>query len=111
MSTRQTESEDIGMLPLSRIFTIPSASKVLDFLLTNQDFDYSESDIARLTNISPRSIQRTLPYLIDENLIAHTGKSGKAFMYKANLNSSRMNALLEYIISTQKEILQQQRPA
>ncbi len=111
MSTRQTESEGVGMLPLSKIFSFPSASKILDFLLTNPDFDYSASDLARLTSISPRSIQRTLPYLLDEHLIIRTGKSGKAFMYKADLGSSRTNALLEYIKSTQKEILQQQRPA
>lgn len=109
MSTRQTESEDIGMLPLSKIFNSPS-SKILDFLLTNPEFDYSESDIARLTNLSPRTVQRTLPYLLEENLVKRTGKSGKAFMYKGNLESSRINALLDYIKSTQKEILQQQRP-
>ena len=109
MSTRQTESEDVGMLPLSRIFNSPS-SKILDFLLTNQDFDYSESDVAKLTGISPRTVQRTLPYLREENLVKRTGKSGKAFMYKANLDSSRVIALSEYIKSTQKEILQQQKP-
>lgn len=109
MSTRQTESEEVGMLPLSRIFNSPS-SKILDFLLTNQDFDYSESDLAKLTNVSPRTVQRTLPYLLEENLIKRTGKSGKAFMYKANLDSSRIDGLLNYIKSTRKEILQQQRP-
>lgn len=109
MSTRQAESEDIGMLPLSRIFNSPP-SKILDFLLTNPDFDYSESDIARLTNISPRTVQRTLPYLLKENLVKRTGKSGKAYMYEANLDSSRIIALSEYVKSTQKEILQQQKP-
>ena len=109
MSTRQTESDETGMLPLSRIFNSP-ASKILDFLLTNQDFDYSESDLAKLTSISPRTVQRTLPYLLRETLVNRTGKSGKAFMYKANLESSRVIGLLEYIKSTRKEILQQQRP-
>ncbi len=109
MSTKQVENEEIGMLPLSRVFNSPP-SKILDFLLTNQDFDYSESDIAKLIGISPRTVQRTIPYLLKETLIERTRKSSKTFMYKANLNSSRVNALLEYIKSTQKEILQQQRP-
>lgn len=80
-------------------------------MLSNQDFDYSESDIAKLTGISPRTVQRTIPYLIKESLMERTRTSGKAFMYRANLNSSRTNALLEYIKSTRKEILQQQKPA
>lgn len=109
MSTRQTESEEIGMLPLSRIFNNPS-SKILDFLLTNPDFDYSESDIAKITGISPRTVQRTLPDLLEENLVKRTGKSGKAYMYKANLESSRIVGLLDYIKSTRKEIIQQQKP-
>ena len=109
MSTKQIESEEVGMLPLTRVFNSPS-SKILDFLLTNQNFDYSESDIARLAGISPRTVQRTIPDLLKETLVERTRKSSKTFMYKADLNSSRINALLEYIKSTQKEILQQQRP-
>lgn len=107
MSTAQTEQDEGSLLPLSRIFNSP-ASKILDFLLTNQNFDYSESDIAKLSGISPRTIQRTIPYLLEENLIRRTRKSGKAFMYEANLESSRTKALLDYIKSTRKEILQQQ---
>ena len=109
MSIKQIESEENGMLPLSRIFNSPS-SKILDFLLTNQDFDYSESDISKLTGVSPRTVQRTLPDLLEENLVKHTRKSGKAYMYKANLDSSRVVGLLDYIKSTRKEILQQQKP-
>ena len=106
MSTAQTEQEESSLLPLSRIFNSP-ASKIMDFLLTNQDFDYSESDISKQTGVSARTIQRTLPYLVDENLVRRTRKSGKAFMYESNLDSSRTNALLDYIKSTRKEVLQQ----
>ena len=100
MST-QTEQEENSLLPLSRIFNSP-ASKILDFLLTNQSFDYSESDITKLTALSPRTVQRTLPDLIDGNLVRRTRKSGKAFMYEANLDSPRIQALLDYIKSTRK---------
>ena len=106
MSAVHTEQEENSQMPLTRIFNSPG-SKILDFLLTNQNFDYSESDIAKITNVSPRTIQRTLPFLLDEKLIRRTRKSGKAFMYEANLESPRIQALLEYIKSTRKQILQQ----
>jgi len=106
MNTTQTEQEESSLLPLSRIFNSPG-SKVLDFLLSNQNFDYSESDIAKLTNVSSRTIQRILPFLLEEKLVRRTRKSGKAFMYEANLESPRIQALLDYIKSSRKQILQQ----
>jgi len=92
-------------LPLERIFGTPS-SKILDFLLLNQRFDYSESDICKLAEVSARTVQRTLPCLVTEKLITRTRKSGKAFMYEANLESDRVKALQQYVKATIEENLQ-----
>jgi len=94
-------------LPLDRIFGAPS-SKILDFLLLNQRFDYSESDICKLAEVSTRTVQRTLPCLVTEKLITRTRKSGKAFMYEANLESNRVKALQQYVKATIEENLQLQ---
>ena len=55
-------------LPLTRIFN-NAPSRILDFLLTNQRFDYSESDISKLANVPSRTLQRILPYLLKEHLV------------------------------------------
>lgn len=94
-------------LPLERVFGTPS-SKILDFLLLNQRFDYSESDICKLAEVSTRTVQRTLPCLVAEKLITRTRKSGKAFMYEANLESDRVKALQQYVKATIEENLQLQ---
>ncbi len=94
-------------LPLERVFGTPS-SKILDFLLLNQRFDYSESDICKLAEVSTRTVQRTLPCLVTEKLITRTRKSGKAFMYEANLESDRVKALQQYVKATIEENLQLQ---
>ena len=91
-----SENDITEYLPLSVIFKTPSA-KVLDFLLLNRDFDYSESDISNLSNTPTRTLQRILPILKEENLIRQTRKSGKSAMYKANIENKKGQALLEFI--------------
>lgn len=91
-------------LPLERIFGNP-ASKVLDFLILNQRFDYSESDISRLSEVTSRTLQRILPCLLAEKLVIRTRKSGKAFMYNANMESKRIQALQQYVKATIEENL------
>ncbi len=101
-STNQQTNEHA--LPLERIFD-NSAARVLDFLLLNQKFDYSESDISNLANVPPRTLQRIIPLLLNEKILVRTRKSGKAFMYQANLESKRVSTLLEYVNATMEENL------
>lgn len=99
------ESPQEGLLPLDRIFGTSSA-KVLDFLLLNRDFDYSETDISKLAFVPYRTLQRTLPRLLDENLVRQTRKSGRSLMYEANLDSKRTQALLQYVKASMEENLE-----
>ncbi|MGB6462759.1 MAG: hypothetical protein WBF38_00850 [Nitrosotalea sp.] len=92
-------------LPLERVFGNPVA-KVLDFLIINQDFDYSESDISRLAGVPSRTLQRVMPCILTEGLVKHTRKSSKANMYKANFESKRVLAFQQYLKATIEENLQ-----
>ncbi|MDE1878746.1 MAG: hypothetical protein KGI07_09575 [Thaumarchaeota archaeon] len=91
-------------LPLERIFGNP-VSKTLDFLIMNQDFDYSESDISRLAGVPARTLQRVMPCLLTEQLVIRTRKSSKTNMYKANFESKRTLALQQFIKATIEENL------
>jgi len=91
-------------LPLERIFRNP-VSRILDFLITNQKFDYSESDISKLSDTPLRTLQRALPILRTEGLVVSTRKSGKQNMYKFNLESERALALQNYVRATMRENL------
>lgn len=93
--------------PLERVFGNP-VSKVLDFLITNQDFDYSESDISRLAGVPSRTLQRIMPCLLTEQLITRTRKSSKSNMFKANFDSKRTLALQLFIKATIEENLKNQ---
>lgn len=104
MENQDDSQTSTSNLPLGRIFDI-STAKALDFLLLNQKFDYSESDISNLANIPPRTLQRILPTLLSENLVVRTRKSSKSFMYQANLDSKRTSGLWEYVKATMEENL------
>jgi len=83
-------------LPLSRLFRSPSA-KVLDFLFLNRDFDYSESDISKLSGVPARTLQRVLIVLKEEKLIKNTRTSSRSKMYTANLDTGMGESLFQYV--------------
>jgi hypothetical protein len=73
--------------PLERLFCGNAAAKMLDFLSTFGEFDYSESDIARNSGVSIRHAQRELPKLRRLKLIKMTRTAGKSKMYKIDKES------------------------
>lgn len=106
----QTPEEYSQDMPLERIFNSAS-SRVLDFLILNPDFDYSEADISRIAKIPQRTLQRSLPMLTHEQLVIKTRKSSGRFMYKLNTNSERAVKLREYVFATLKENVQKMAAA
>lgn len=92
--------------PLERIFYIPAAARVLDFFMLNQNLLSSESEISKLAEIPPRTLQRVLPLLLKEKLIKRERRDGIAFKYELDLESERSRALLAYFKATIRENLQ-----
>lgn len=68
--------------PLESLFSGNATAKILDFLLTFQDWDYSESDIASNAGVSVRTVQREITKLERYKLVVLTRTVGKAKMYK-----------------------------
>lgn len=70
--------------PFERILVSPATARVVDFLLAYDEFDYSESDIARHTELSFKTVSRTLRTLSDQRIVRFTRLSGQAKMFKIN---------------------------
>ena len=96
MSELETEP---AQLPLERVFSTATA-RVMDFLLENDGFKYTESQLSTLAGVPSRTLQRSLQLLLDEELIKRSKKSGRTYNYTANLDSPRVVALLKYANST-----------
>ncbi len=74
--------------PLESIFP-GSTSKILDFLATFKDWDYSISDIAKNSGLSFKTALNEIRNLERQGVVFRTRSVGKATMYKMNLDSKQ----------------------
>jgi DNA-binding transcriptional regulator YhcF (GntR family) len=82
--------------PLESIFR-NNISRILDFLILNPQFDYSTSEMSKITKVPPRTIQRVLPHLVAKELVKETGKVGNTKMYILNTQSELAEVLRRYV--------------
>jgi hypothetical protein len=69
--------------------------KVLDFLMDNESFDYSKTDIADGTGLSRATLFKAWPKLVALDLITSTRSVGQAKMYKLNKQNPIVKKLME----------------
>lgn len=69
-------------------------NKVLIFLIENNVFDYSKSDIAKNCDISRVTLDAFIDNLIKMKIIKMTRQVGRATLYKINLESEIVKELI-----------------
>jgi len=69
--------------------------KVLDFLVENDIFDYSKTQIAELSGISFNTLETLWDRLLEEGIIKKTRKIGNSQMYQLNKEDPIVKMLLE----------------
>jgi hypothetical protein len=69
--------------------------KILDFLMDNEVFDYSKTDIAEGAELSRATLFKVWPKLEALDLITATRTIGQAKMYKLNKQNPIVKKLLE----------------
>ena len=69
--------------------------RVIDFLMTFQEFDYSPTDIAKNADVSFITLQTFWDNLVRLELVKKTRRVGNATLYKLNLESEIVRKLLE----------------
>jgi DNA-binding transcriptional ArsR family regulator len=92
------ESDRFKVRPLEKIFHSASA-RIVDFLLIYREFDYSEADIARRIKMTPKTVAKEIPVLLEEGVIQLTRKSGRSHMYRIN-DSQKVRGLVQYLDGT-----------
>jgi DNA-binding transcriptional ArsR family regulator len=86
--------------PLEKLFHSASA-RIIDFLLIYRDFDYSEADIARKIEMTPKTVGKEISILLELGAIKLTRKSGRSNMFRIN-DSQKVRGLLQYVNGTQE---------
>ncbi len=87
-------------------------TRVLDMLITGRELEYSITDIASSANIGRATFYRMLKKLLRNKIIIKGQKIGHIQLYKLNLNSLNVLAIVELYdkilkISSGKEIEKQ----
>ena len=72
-----------------------SIIRVIDFLLDNEAFDYSKTDIAKGAGISRTTLLKIWKTLEDFGIVIETRKVGRAKMYKLNKNNPIVQKFIE----------------
>ncbi|MCH8003017.1 MAG: hypothetical protein IH934_00160 [Nanoarchaeota archaeon] len=69
--------------------------KVLDYLLTERELDFSISDMARNAGIGRATLYRIWDQLIKNKMIMPTRTIGKSKLYKLNIENPKIKKLME----------------
>ncbi len=69
--------------------------KVLDFLITARDFDYSMTEIARNSGVGWSAFSVIFKKLLEKNLIKPTRIIGNAKMFKLNTENPAVQKLIK----------------
>ena len=69
--------------------------KVLDYLLTERELDFSITDMAENAGIGRATLYRIWDNLIKNKIIEHTRDIGKAKLYKLSVGNDKIKKLIE----------------
>ena len=81
--------------------------RVLDFLVVNEEFDYSMTDIAKLSGVGYATLKLFWQKLEEEGVITNTRTVGKAKMYKINADNPVMKKFRDFYWETTKHPVHQ----
>lgn len=68
---------------------------ILNFLVTNEGFAYSKTEVAREVGISPITCTKIWNELIKQNKITRVKQIGRAELYTLNTQNSEVKILME----------------
>lgn len=77
--------------------------RVLDFLVVNEDFDYSMTDIAQLSGVGYSTLKLFWNRLEESSIVANTRTVGKAKMYKLDTSNSVVKKFRDFYWETTKQ--------
>jgi len=86
MQTKSLFIEFMGDSPMIR---------VLDYLITEKDLDFSITDIANNAGIGRATLYRIFDDLVKNEIIIHTREIGKAKLFKLNIDNPKIKKLIE----------------
>ncbi len=82
--------------------------RVMDFLIVNEDFDYSMTDIANLSGVGYSTLKLFWEKLGYSKIVTQTRIVGKAKMYKLNFANPIVKKFRDFYWETTKQIVREE---
>lgn len=79
MTERSALLELVGDTPFTRL---------LDFLITGRNFDYTLTDLSKKASVSWTTLNRIFPKLLERNMVVQVRQIGMAKLYKLNTGNA-----------------------
>ena len=80
-------------------------TRLLEFLITGREFDYSLSDLARNSGIGWNTLHRIFPIMEKQETIIRTREIGRAKLFKLNQKNEEVKKLIALYDSLLKKQL------
>ena len=77
--------------------------RVLDFLIVNEEFDYSMTDISSLSEVGYSTLKLFWERLDKEGIVTRTRTVGKAKMYRLNIENLVVKKFRDFYWETTKQ--------
>ena len=90
------------------VFGEAPIARVIDFLIDNQEFDYSLTDIAKGAEVGWTTLHQFWPELVKIGVVKKTRKIGRAELYKLNPESPLARKLIEIDMIVSKQLVQEE---
>ena len=92
---KRTFEERQSVTAFVEVFGSSPLIKVLDFLMTYREFDYSLSDIAKEGGVGWNTLHSFFFKLIEKGIVKETRQVGRAKLYKLNTDNPIVKKLIE----------------
>ncbi len=89
-----------------QIFGDTPILRVLDFMIVNDDFDYSMTGIAELSGVGYATLKLFWPQLERNNIIMKTREVGKAKLYMLNVTNPAVKKFKDFYWETMRQHVQ-----
>lgn len=98
-------NEDLGESEFLKLVGGSPTAKVLDFMLTGREFDYSKREIAENAGISYNTLNSVWKQLLADGILIKTRRIGKQDMFMLNKSNKNVKILMAFFDSLIKSNL------
>ncbi len=71
------------------------ATRLLDFLITGRDYDYTLTDLSTKAGVSWTTLNRIFPKLLENEIIIETRRIGRIKLYRINKENEIVQKMID----------------